>query len=175
MQGLGWLLQGLPHDLDDHERTDLRRAMPSYLLGERSSGGGGGGGRGEGDRRLVGSALRPGDGRRSFIARVVAALIVQLVVPMQFVWAYLITLLGRALYLERKYKVAERVVKSSGELGYTVGKTGVKLSGVLYNHGGAQVGAVLTGAVAYVADGVVKGISDGIREACLEAEENDGD
>lgn len=102
----------------------------------------------------------------------VAALIVQLVGPMQILWAYLLTLLGHAIYLERKYKVTEHVVKHSGELGYTVGKNGVKLSGVIYHNGGARVGAVLTDAVAYVADGVVKGISDGIREACLELKED---
>lgn len=168
VQGLAWLLQGLPQDLDDQERQDLTRSMPPPLLGEMNSISG---------HRRRGPSIRHANGAhggRSFIQRMVAALIVQLIVPMQFIWAYLITLLGHAVYLERKYKVTEHVVKHSGELGYTVGKNGVKLSGVIYNNGGARVGAVITDAVAYVADGVVKGISDGIREACLELKE-DGD
>ncbi|KAJ4390549.1 hypothetical protein N0V93_004145 [Gnomoniopsis smithogilvyi] len=167
VQGLAWLLQGLPRDLDDQERQDLTRSMPPPLLGEIN---------GRRGHRRGGPSLRHADatGGRSFIQRVVAALIVQLIVPMQFLWAYLITLLGHAVYLERKYKVTEHVVKHSSELGYTVGKNGVKLSGVIYKNGGARVGAVITDAVAYVADGVVKGISDGIREACLELKE-DGD
>lgn len=175
VQGLAWLLQGLPHELDDHERQDLLRAMPPYLLGETDRHRGGGGRRRPGrhpSSRTAGGG--GGDGDRSLIQRVVAALIVQLIVPLQVLWAYLATLLGHAMYLERKYKVTEHVVKHSGELGYAMGKNGVKLSGVIYHNGGARVGAVLTDAVAYVADGVVKGISDGIKEACLDLRE-DGD
>lgn len=175
VQGLAWLLQGLPQDLDEQERQDLTRSMPSHLLqgGEMD--------RNRGHRRLGPSqrtgrrrSRRSDDDGRSFIQRAVAALIVQLIGPMQIIWAYLLTLLSHAIYLERKYKVTEHVVKHSGELGYTMGKNGVKLSGVIYHNGGARVGAVLTDAVAYVADGVVKGISDGIKEACLELEK-DGD
>lgn len=177
VQGLAWLLQGLPQDLDEQERQDLTRSMPSHLLqgGEMD--------RNRGHRRLgapSSSSQRTGkrrsrrsdDDSRSFIQRAIAALIVQLIGPMQILWAYLLTLLSHAVYLERKYKVTEHVVKHSGELGYTMGKNGVKLSGVIYHNGGARVGAVLTDAVAYVADGVVKGVSDGIREACLELEKD---
>ncbi|KAJ4412420.1 hypothetical protein N0V82_008815 [Gnomoniopsis sp. IMI 355080] len=180
VQGLAWLLQGLPQDLDDQERQDLTRSMPPPLLGE-IHGANNINYRGHRGRRLRGylpdddaAAAYGDDDGRSFIQRIVAALIVQLVVPMQLLWACLIALLGHAVYLERKYKVTEHVVKHSGELGYTMGKNGVKLSGVIYHNGGARVGAVVTDAVAYVADGVVKGISDGIREACLELKE-DGD
>lgn len=104
-----------------------------------------------------------------------AALIVQLVAPVQFFWAYFVVLLGYAVYLERKYKVAEVVVKCSGAMGYSVGVNGVRCVGVVYQHGGARVGAVITEAVAYVCDGVLKGVSDGIREACLELKEGEGD
>lgn len=171
VQGLAWLLQGLPQELDDQERRDLVRAMPPRLLGEMDRT------RGHHRRRGGLSSRSTGTthgGRRSFIQRIVAALIVRLVVPMQFLWAYLMALLGHAIYLERKYKVTEHVVKHSGAFGYTMGKNGVRLSGVIYNNGGARVGAVITDTVTYVADGVFKGISDGVREACLELRE-DGD
>lgn len=92
----------------------------------------------------------------------------QLLVPLHMLWAYVLVLFGRARRLEREYKVAEQVVKHSGELGYGVGKGGVRLSGVIYNHGGARVGHLVTNVVAYTADGLVKGISDGIREARTE-------
>lgn len=172
VQGLTWLLQGLPQDLDDHERQDLRRAMPPCLRGDMEDRDPRGS-----HRHRLGPSLGAGDdvgpgGSRSLIQRLVAALIVQLIVPMQFLWAYLVVLLGHAVYLERKYKVTEHVVKHSGELGYTMGKNGVKLSGVIYHNGGARVGAVVTDTVAYVADGVVKGISDGLREACLQWRED---
>ncbi|CAN8102733.1 unnamed protein product [Discula destructiva] len=167
VQGVVCLLRALPNDLDDHERTDLRRAMPPHLLGEM-------------DRhhhlhhhhhhRLSGAGRR--ERNRGLIQRVVATLIVQLVVPMQFFWALFVFLLGHAVYLERKYKLAELFVKHSGELGYVMGKKGVKLSGVIYKHGGARVGAVVTDTVAYVADGVLKGVTDGIREACMELRED---
>lgn len=164
VQGLAWLIQGLPHDLNASERNDLMRAMPGTLLDEMSHRTGG--------RRLGPSrrgATAPED--RSLIQRVVAAMVVRLVGPLQFLWAYLIMLLTLAAQMERKYKVTQLVVKHSGELGYTVGKRGVKLSGAIYKNGGARVGAVVTDAAAYVADGLVKGIGDGIREACLELRE----
>lgn len=192
VQGLAWLLQGLPQDLDEQERQDLTRSMPPHLLsgsemdrnrGHRRLGLPSSSSQQTGGRKRRRRQRRSGGGYyddnddddgRSFIQRAVAALIVQLIGPMQILWAYLLTLLGHAIYLERKYKVTEHVVKHSGELGYTMGKNGVKLSGAIYRNGGARVGAVLTDAVAYVADGVVKGLSDGIREACLELE-RDGD
>lgn len=166
VQGLAWLIQGLPHDLNASERNDLMRAMPGTLLDEI--------GHRTGDRRAGPSrrgTTAPED--RSLIQRIVAAMVVRLVGPLQFLWTYLIMLLSLAAQIERKYKVTQLVVKHSGELGYTVGKRGVKLSGAIYKNGGARVGAVVTDAAAYVADGLVKGISDGIREACLELREEE--
>lgn len=171
VQGLAWLMQGLPDDLDAGERSDLMRAMPGTLLDEmsrRSGGGGGGSGRRLGPPGNRGASAAQ---QRTLIQRVVAALVVRLVGPLQFLWTHLLLLLTMLAQMERKYKVTELVVRHSGELGYTVGKRGVKLSGTIYKHGGARVGAVVTDAAAYVADGLVKGIGDGIREACLELRE----
>lgn len=184
VQGVAWLVHGLPDDLDKHERTELIRAMPPALLEEAHrtpvsqqqqpagtrppypsslsssavygyfGGGTGAGGMGDAGWALAQRAAR--------------ALVVQLLVPLHVLWAYVVVLLGRAVQLERRYKVAEQVVKHSGELGYGVGRGGVRLSGVIYNHGGARVGHLVTNVVAYTADGLVKGISDGIREARTE-------
>lgn len=164
VQGVTWLMQGLPEDLDARERTDLLRAMPNSLLDDMSLN--------SGVRRL-GSSSRAFSGTkdRSIVHRTVAAIVVQLMVPLQVLWAYFVMLLGRALQLERKYKVMEQVVKHSGELGYMMGKRGVKLTGTIYNNGGARAAAMIMDTVTYVADGLVKGINDGIREACLEFRE----
>lgn len=164
VQGVTWLMQGLPEDLDARERTDLLRAMPNSLLGDMNLN--------SGVRRL-GSSSRAFRGAkdRSIVHRAVAAIVVQLLVPLQALWAYFITLLSRALQLERKYKIMEQVVRHSGELGYMMGKRGVKLTGTIYNNGGARVAAMVMDTVTYVADGLVKGINDGIREACLELRE----
>lgn len=167
VQGVAWLLQGLPEDLDAHERNELVRAMPTSLLeemevervGDTSST----------HQQLVRRQRRPPTlsttepfDDRSLVHRAVAAVVVQLMLPLQLFWAYFVMLLSRALTLERKYKVTEQVVKHSGELGYTMGKRGVKLTGTIYNNGGSRVGQGLL----YVADGLVKGIRDGIQEAC---------
>lgn len=192
VQGVAWLVHGLPDDLDKHERTELIRAMPPSLLDEAHrtpashqqqqplyypsssssssvygyfGGGGGGGG-------MVPDVVDAGCALAQRLAR---ALVVQLLVPLHMLWAYVVVLLGRAVRLEREYKVAEQVVKHSGELGYGVGRGGVRLSGVIYNHGGARVGHLVTNVVAYTADGLVKGISDGIREARTERRRVEGD
>lgn len=184
VQGVAWLVHGLPDDLDKHERTELIRAMPPSLLEEAhrtpasqqqtatarpltpSSSSSVYGYFGGGSGSSVGGGV--GDAGWTLAQRCARALIVQLLVPLHVLWAYVILLMGRAVQLEREYKVAEQVVKHSGELGYEVGKGGVRLSGVIYNHGGARVGHLVTNVVAYTADGLVKGISDGIREARTE-------
>lgn len=189
VQGVAWLVHGLPDDLDKHERTELIRAMPPSLLEEAHRtpasqqqaatarplsssssvygyfGGGGG--------SSVGAGV--GDAGWTLAQRLARAVIVQLLVPLHFLWAYVLLLMGRAVQLEREYKVAEQVVKHSGELGYGVGRGGVRLSGVIYNHGGARVGHLVTNVVAYTADGLVKGISDGIREARTERRRVEGE
>ncbi|KUI68838.1 hypothetical protein VM1G_04394 [Cytospora mali] len=158
VQGVAWLIHGLPEDLDQHERTELMRAMPPALLGEAY--------------KISPSASRSSypssEDHRSLMHRAVQAVVAQLMVPFQLMWVYLIVLLGRAVQLERKYRVTEQVVRHSGELGYTVGKRGVRLSEAIYSHGGARIGQLVTGAVTYTAEGLVRGISDGIREARTE-------
>lgn len=185
VQGVAWLVHGLPDDLDKHERTELIRAMPPSLLEEAhrtpasqqqpasarpfyypsSSSSVYGYFGGNSSVSTVGGV---GDAGLALAQRFARALVVQLLVPLHMLWAYVVLLLGRAVQLEREYKVAEQVVKHSGELGYGVGRGGVRLSGVIYNHGGARVGHLVTNVVAYTADGLVKGISDGIREARTE-------
>lgn len=175
VQGVAWLLQGLPDDLEVHERNELVRAMPDSLLEEmeiveRRSGASNNHAQLARRERKSPAALPPPSepfDDRSLVHRAVAAVVVQLMLPLQIFWAYFITLLSRAVYLERKYKVTEQVVKHSGELGYTMGKRGVKLTGTIYNNGGSRVGQGLL----YVADGLVKGIRDGIQEACWHDEE----
>lgn len=191
VQGVAWLVHGLPDDLDKHERTELIRAMPPSLLEEAhrtpasqqtaiarplssssSSPSSVYGYFGGGSGSSVGGV---GDAGWTLAQRLARAVIVQLLVPLHMLWAYVILLMGRAVQLEREYKVAEQVVKHSGELGYGVGRGGVRLSGVIYNHGGARVGHLVTNVVAYTADGLVKGISDGIREARTERRRVEGE
>lgn len=76
--------------------------------------------------------------------------------------------------LERRYGLGEQIVRHAVDVGYALGKTGVRMSGKVYSNGGAKAVATVTGAVAYVADGVVKGVSDGVREAWLEVQQTDG-
>lgn len=187
VQGVAWLVHGLPDDLDKHERTELIRAMPPALLEEAhrtpasqhpeppyssstsstsSSVYAYFGGSVSGVSSIGVSGV--GEAGWTLAQRLLRALVVQLLVPLHMLWAYVLLLLGRAYELEREYQVAEQVVKHSGELGYGVGRGGVRLSGVIYNHGGARVGHLVTNVVAYTADGLVKGISDGIREARTE-------
>lgn len=165
VQGVAWLVHGLPEDLDQHERTEIIRAMPAALLAEayKTST--------SGSRSSYPSSpyhSRSPSGHRSLVHRTVQAVVAQLMIPLQLMWAYFIILLGQAIQLERKYRITEQVVKHSGELGYTVGKNGVKLSEAIYSNGGARVGQLVTGAVTYTAQGLVKGISDGIKEARME-------
>ncbi|POS81247.1 hypothetical protein DHEL01_v200347 [Diaporthe helianthi] len=205
VQGVAWLVHGLPDDLDKHEKAELIRAMPPSVLEEahmtptsRQPGS-------PGHHPPQSSSTAPSttittaatttsttssvfdyyfsismslssivtgvnvsEAWWPLAQRVLRAAWLQLLVPLHMLWAYVLVLLGRALRLEREYKVAEQVVKHSGELGYGVGRGGVRLSGVIYNHGGARVGHLVTNVVAYTADGLVKGISDGILEARTE-------
>lgn len=195
VQGVAWLVHGLPDDLDKHERAELIRAMPPNLLEEAHR---------TPTSRLSEATVYPSSGPQAtttttpstsvygyyfggssgsmsmsmsmsvseagwaLAQRLLHAVWLQLLVPLHMLWAYLLVLLGRARRLEREYQVAEQVVKHSGEVGYGLGKGGVRLSGLVYNHGGARVGHLVTNVVAYTADGLVKGISDGIREARTE-------
>lgn len=175
VQGVAWLIHGLPEDLDQHERTELVRAMPAALLegayrtspsASRSSYPSSSTPQRHGRRRRA--SLASAD-HRSLMHRAVQAAVAQLLLPLQLLWAYLVLLLGLAVQLERRYDLAEKVVRRSGELGYTVGKRGVRLSEAIYSNGGARrIGRLVTGAVTYTAEGLVRGVSDGIRESRTE-------
>lgn len=111
--------------------------------------------------------------RSSLIHRVVAALVLQLVAPLQILWSLLIALLTLCVRLERRYGLGEQIVRHAVDVGYALGKTGVRLSGKVYSNGGARAVTTVTGTVAYVVDGVLKGVSDGVREAWLEVQQAD--
>lgn len=144
---MAWLIQGLPADLDSRERHELESAIYRRVPTAR--------------RHMIAARRADAIRQRSFIHHFVA----QLVVPLQLMCAYFVALLAQAIQLERKHKVTEQVIRCSGELGYTVGKSGLKLSEAVYNNGGAKVCAMVVALATYVADEVVKGISDGIRES----------
>lgn len=171
IQGVAWLVHGLPEDLDQHERTEVIRAMPPALLEaayEASPSASRISYPSSSPYHRHGRSSSASADHRSLMHRAVQALVAQLMIPFQILWVYLIMLLGRAVQLERRYKVTEKVVHHSGELGYAVGKQGVWLSEAIFNNGGARFGQLVTGTVTYTAQGLVRGISDGIREARIE-------
>jgi hypothetical protein len=153
IDGVAYLLRGLPQDLDETEASMIRRSMPASLAdsfpqsveGVRLPNS-----RHAGDRTLLHKAMQ------LFVARAI--------IWFSFLWPYILLLLGKAAKYERKYKVCENLVGQGVELANVLGRQSVSMSVAVYNLGDGKVGQLLMDSLAWTVQSMAGGFSDGVEE-----------
>ncbi|KAJ9138926.1 hypothetical protein NKR23_g8229 [Pleurostoma richardsiae] len=152
IDGVSFLLKGLPRDLDESEMIALGSSLPT-TFGSMSATGG-----------LPNSASSQAYGERNVLHRSIQTVVVKLFVLLHLIMPYVIFLLRQLAQLERKYKVSENVVGQTIELANAFGRCSVSLSGTIYNMSDGKVGQALANVFAWAIEGVAGGISDGVGE-----------
>lgn len=164
LDGLTYLLRGLPPNLEPSEAAQLQSALPPTLKARNNSGGSGSGSpfRSRSGSRMPDSGAEAH--HRSFIHRAVQMVVVNLLLLAHFVLPYAVMLLKSAASLERKYKVSETLVGHGMTFFNAVGSRGSRVVEVVLNAGDGRSGECARGVATWLLEEVTRGVSDGLGE-----------
>lgn len=170
VDGLTYLLRGLPSDLDVYETEQIKSALPSQvnisMEKERRRSESLDGARPLSKDRHTADQW-PSHGHRSLVHRAVQLLVANLFLAIHFALPYLIFMIKSAASIERRYKVSETVVGHSLNLAGVAGRQCSQLAGAVLSMNDGKVGQGLSRAVAWTVEEVTRGISDGVGEGLV--------
>ena len=154
IDGVSYLLRGLPGELDEAETTVLRRALPVPLVDPSAA-----------PAPRCGHHPRICDlTRQSALHRWTRRLVANIIVWFFVAWPYIVSLIQRIAHYERKHKVSERVVERGMELANACTRRGADVSESVCRMGDGRVGQALTDRLSWAIQGVTGGLSDGVEE-----------
>ncbi|KAH8912533.1 hypothetical protein BR93DRAFT_82399 [Coniochaeta sp. PMI_546] len=160
LDGVSYLLRGLPQDLDETEVSILRRALPPSVAGTQT------------DAR--GQLVYPGHprhayGKPSVLHKSLRAVVARAIMWCCILWPYVLFLLKSAAAFEKKHKVSEQVVAQGMALATSFGKWAVSISEAICSRGDGKVGRALADTVAWAVHDMVAGVSEGVQDGLSRA------
>ena len=155
LDGLSYLLRGLPQDLDDAEATRLRRALPSSVAGTRMDASG---------QVVYSSQTRQGLEKPSVLHKTTRLVVARIIVWFCILWPYILLLLRWMAAFERKHRISDRVVAQCTGMATALGRWTVGISDLIRARGDGRVGQALTETVAWTVHDMVAGLSDGMQD-----------
>lgn len=157
IDGLTYLLRGLPPDLNACEEDQIRSALPSTMgrqcctHGEQNPSHGFGG-------------LEQGHGRPA-LQVVVQKAVVTIVLMYCVLLTLLIALCKLLVRVERKHRISQRLVSQGIALAVSLGRQSESALVSLGEMNDGKVGRTLMGAAAWMVDNVTQGIRDGVGQS----------
>lgn len=168
IHSLTYLLRGLPSDLSSSETMSLQSALPASMLTsfqlEVS------------DRALAplphSTAAAESEMKPSVLHRLVASAIVNLFLIFNLLLPYIQLVVAHAYRYERKYKISERVFRSSLTAVDEVSRRGLDLADAVCRLNDGKVGRLLGDYMVWwvrgVTGGIHQGLSDGLNALSAE-------
>ena len=155
IDGLTYLLRGLPQDLDAREIDQLRSAAPSELarccLAEHRA------------LHDAPTSRQP----RSVLHRAVQAVVVQAVLLCCFLLPYLTHVVRFMISIERKHKISDKVFEQGTGIARVVSRQGTMVIETVCDLTDGRFSNPVAEAVAWTVGGVVQGVTDGVGEALV--------
>jgi len=154
LHGLTYLLRALPNDMTRLEEEQLREALPLQF------------------RNLDGQDWDPAKlsldtVHPNILSRSISYAILQLAVLISVMVPILSALLSWSLQYERQHRVTEQVLSKSLQTMETLGERGLDLKDMMVRFGRGRVGSALLDGMAWVAESVVQGVTDGAGRSVL--------
>lgn len=155
VDGVTYLLKGLPQDLDAGEVERIQAALPQGISSLPEL---------EIVRREAGSTRIAQSQPRSLLHRGVQVTVVNLIIILGFLMPYMICFVRYLARTERKYKVSENLVGYGMDFVNEVGKQGIHITEAIGQMNDGKVRQGFLEVVTWTVDGVTGGISDGLGE-----------
>lgn len=160
IDGLAYLLRGLPQDLDEYEAEQVCAALPVSVSHRRVDSLT----QGRQGALLTDTGGEPG---RSLLHRAVQRVVVSIIFIIHVILPYLMQVFKFGARMERKYKVSERVVGHGMDFANMVGKQSVSVTDGVYKMNDGRIGRGVSDVAAWILDGITRGISDGVGEGMM--------
>ncbi|KAH7135706.1 hypothetical protein B0J11DRAFT_576275 [Dendryphion nanum] len=162
MHGLTYLLRALPTDLSPEETMSLQVAIPSGLLQKNDH-----------SMDTIVQISQSTDASRkehardsSLLHRLIAMVVFQSFVFLQFLLPYIKLLISHAYRFEREHKVMQRMINTGLITFDEVGRRGLKLSHTICQMNDGKVGQAINDLILWwirgITGGIQQGISDGV-------------
>ncbi|KAH8597075.1 hypothetical protein B0O99DRAFT_617954 [Bisporella sp. PMI_857] len=151
VDGLAYLLRGLPQDMTAEEQMRVRNAMPISVV-----------------RPLYPSSSSSAldfsspPSEPSILHRWLAFLIVQGFLIFQFLLPFITKWITTVYQYEREHKISQKIIGQGLDSMDIVGKKGIGLVNIICGMGDGKVGHILMKVASYVAEGLTGGIHEGI-------------
>jgi hypothetical protein len=157
LDGMSYLLRGLPRDLNASEVATLKKALPDAVTECLSTVS-----RPASRARLSNGAND--DGQPTLLQQVMKLVVARAIIWFCVIWPYVLFLLKLGAHYERKYKVSEQLLARGLILANALGKRSSAISRAIGNMGDGVVAQVVNDAVAWTVHGVASGVSEGVEE-----------
>lgn len=154
VDGVTYLLRGLPQDLDEYEITQLRNALPNQVVSQYA----------HSSHQLALPGKTVPAQPRSVLYRVVQLAVIQIVLLFCFVLPYLMQAVKVVVRTERKHRVSEKMLGQGVDLAKTMGRQGASMIETMYGMADGRMGRSVTTIIGWTVDSVAQGIRDGVQE-----------
>lgn len=158
IDGVAYMLQALPDDLDDHERAVIRQALPEACVPRDP-------GQGyvmpPGQRAIGWHSDGPGR-KRPLLHRTVAVLVSGLVLAIHVLASLAIAAIRVGAQYERQYNITQQLMARGLVVATAVGRHSVVISAKIYSLGDGRVGKAVADFASWWVESVTAGIQDGI-------------
>lgn len=155
LDGVAYLLRGLPRDLDETEVSVLSRALPSTVAGVQPNARG---------QLAFPQYASDGDMKPSMLHNTTRMVVTRTIVWFCILWPYILFLLKWLAAYERKHRISDQVVAQGRALATACGRWTVGMSEAIVSKGDGRVGQALADAVAWTVHDMVAGVSEGVQD-----------
>lgn len=143
IDGITYLLRGLPNELSPQEREQLRSSLPFDLV--------------DGPGIALSINRRP-----SLLYRLTNVAVMNTIIMLSLILPYLILLVRVGASLERRYRVSETVAGYGAVMVNTVARTGFTIGDAVWKGHGGRIGPSLLGCLVWTVEEVSRGVTDGV-------------
>ncbi|KAJ5382334.1 hypothetical protein N7517_000245 [Penicillium concentricum] len=160
VNALVYLLDALPSDLTDEETSMLQRHIPEPVKAGLTT-------YPQPPGYLDGANHKISPQPRSYLHKILAMMIVQVFIILQFLLPYAKVLLRQLYEYERTHRITERIVASTLEAADGLGKGSVNIGAAVCKFNEGRVGAAISNFAAWWMEGVAGGIYEGVGEGMV--------
>lgn len=159
IDGVSYLLRGLPQDLSSEETIRLQAAMPSEMIPLQQPA----------DRIMIRNQtyenqVTQQEEDATLLHRVVAMVVLQIFLLMSFLWPYIQTICRGAYQYEREHHISEKLLNQSWTTANVLSKNTMAMVKTVCRWNDGQVGVALEDMIFWWVHGVTGGLRDGVRD-----------
>lgn len=159
IDGVSYLLRGLPQNLSSEETIRLQAAMPSEMIPSQQPV----------DRAMIrdqshDNQIAQQEEDPTLLHRVVAMVVLQVFLFMSFLWPYVQMTCRGAYQYEREHHISEKVLSQSWTTANVLSKNTMAIAKTVCSWNDGQVGAALEDMMFWWVHGVTGGLRDGVKD-----------